>query len=398
MSQAQENAIQLVEAPAPEDPPEGIPLLPTWPVQAAVRKAGWKLRATIFLPAVLVCVYFWVFATDRYQSEATFVVRNPGLGTVAEIANLMQGTKVLASAEDSYIVHEYLRSRDAMRSLLTNGKLLEVFHGYGSDFLWAYPPVFTASNEERLYRQYRRFVDISFDKTTGISTLTVQAFNPEDASQFATALLASAEKMINRLNERAQRDTLRTAEEEVELARKTLIDDQKRLTEFRVRESVIDPGRFSTAVVMETVARLSFELAMVNAQIAQLSKSAPRSVQIDTLRQRGAALQEQITAQRQQFGAAPNGFAPLVDEYEKLTLQKEFSERLLKSALTSLDLSRVEANRQRLFLETISTPTVSDYPSAPLRSVWSLAALCLAFVTYLLVRTLAEDTAAHVGP
>jgi len=396
----QETSVQIVPAAPPDAPLAGIPLT-SGRLVSLVRKRPYPwLLAVIYLPAVLICIYYWAFAANRYQSEATFVVRNPGAGSVAEIASLVQGTKLLSNPEDAYVVHEFIRSRDAMHLLANNDKLLNSFQHNEDDFFWSYPPLFEQANDERAFKHYLRFVDVSFDKTTGISTLRVQAFNPHDAKRFAEALLKYAETLINRLNERAQHDTLATAKKEVERAHNVVLEDQKRVTEFRIRESMIDPGRFSTAVILETVARLSFELALVNAQISQLSKGTPQSVQIDTLKLRVIALKEQIAAERQQVGQVGGGsagFAPLIDEYDKLTLKREFSERLLQSALTSVDLARVEANRQRLFLETISSPSVVDYPSAPSRILWCLASLAICTLTFWLVRTLVTDSASHAG-
>src|ERR1700737_3794146 len=82
--------------------------------------AGQKRRLNLPLvlagiPVVLAIFYFLVLAADRYESEATFVVRSPSGNAVSQMANLVQGSGIISSSEDAYIVHEYLQSRDEMR-------------------------------------------------------------------------------------------------------------------------------------------------------------------------------------------------------------------------------------------------------------------------------------------
>ncbi|HJL47558.1 MAG TPA: hypothetical protein RMG45_17020, partial [Polyangiaceae bacterium LLY-WYZ-15_(1-7)] len=59
--------------------------------------------------------------------------------------------------------------------------------------------------------------------------------------------------------------------------------------------------------------------------------------------------------------------------------EKEFAERAYASAVTSLEMARVEAARQHRYLATISGPSRSDEPSHP-NVLWSiLTVLVLSF-------------------
>jgi capsular polysaccharide transport system permease protein len=348
----------------------------------------------VVLPTLLAVVYFGLIAAPRYETEAKFVVRGPSAGTTSQIASMMQGSSIVRSADDAYVVHEYIASRDAMRQLVAADGLLEVFGRSEADFLWRYPGWFSAPNEERLFEHYLRFVSVPYDRTTGISTLKVQAFRPEDARKIASALLRDSETLVNKLNERSQGDAIQSAMREVDASKVRALDAQDRVTAFRNRESVLDPGRVS-ASVLETIARLSLEQALTNAQLAELLKSSPQSPQVSSLRLRITALEDQIAKERLQLAGNDASMAPRIAEYERLMLEREFAERTFGSALNTLEAARVDVQRQRLYLERISSPAVPDYAAYPYRVADILAVFLLCGMVYRIVRALVLDTLAH---
>jgi capsular polysaccharide transport system permease protein len=87
--------------------------------------------------------------------------------------------------------------------------------------------------------------------------------------------------------------------------------------------------------------------------------------------------------------------APRIAEYERLMLEREFAERTFVSALNSLEAARVDAQRQRLYLERISSPNVPDYAAYPYRLIFILGTLLLSGTAYHIVRAFVLDTLAH---
>ena len=346
------------------------------------------------IPIVLAIFYFVLLATDRYESEATFVVRSPSGNTISQVANLVQGSGIISSSDDAYIVHEYLQSRDAMQSLIANSDLMSAFGRSGWDPFWATPGLFGQPSKEKLYKHYQQFISVSFDKTTGISTLKVRAFTPADAQRIVTALLQQSEMLLNRLNERSQKDAVVSAEQQVEESKQRAYDAQGKMTAFRNRWSVIDPTLLSTAVV-ETVARLSLETAQLNAQLAELRASSPENPQMNSIKFRLTALENQIAKERSQLGGTDASLAPRIAEYERLVLEREFAERAFTSALSTLEVAKVDALRQRTFLEQITSPNLPDYAKYPYRLVWIFAFGIGSVSVYWIIRKLALDTLAH---
>jgi capsular polysaccharide transport system permease protein len=353
---------------------------------------------TVLGPALAAGVYLMFFAVDRYEAEARFIVRQPSsaTGISSQISSMVQGTSITRSADDAYAVHAYINSHDAARALVDQAALLSRLEKAWSDPLWRYPGMFTTHDEQRLVKYMRHLVSVNYDQTTGISTLKVQAFSAEDARKIADALLRNSELLVNRMSERARRDAIQIAEREVEIARSAAISAQERISAFRYRHSVIDPGKFSQAA-QEIIGRLSLEKAQSSALITELKSSAQQSPQIDMLHTRIAALDAQIAKERQSLAGSELSLAPIIAEYDTLSLEREFVERNYSSALAAYELARTDATRQRLFLELISGPNTPDYPAYPYKFLTLLGILFVSWLTASLLSRFLQDTAAHDG-
>jgi capsular polysaccharide transport system permease protein len=375
--------------------PDDVPAMPRSGVRAfAARHRLFAL--TVLLPTMLAAVYWLGLAAPRYETESKFVVRSPSTSATSQIASLVQGSSIVRSAEDAFAVHAYMRSRDAVRTLVRNARLLERLDRPEADFLWRYPGPFFPHSEERLWKWFQSLLAVDYDHGTGISTLRVQAFRPEDAQALAEALMSDSEALINRLTARAQVDAVRLAERDVETSRARAFEAQERVTAFRKQAGMVDPGLMSKSA-LETISRLALEMAQTNAQLAELEKASPQSPQAMGLRTRIAALDNQILLERQRLAGSETSLAPLIATYERLTLEREFAERTFTSALASLEVARLDAQRQRLFLERISTPQVTDYAKYPYRWLGILAVFAIVYAAYAIVRRLVADTRAHAG-
>jgi len=350
----------------------------------------------VVLPTILAVIYFGLIATPRYESEAKFVVRGPSSQSMDQIANMVAGSSIVRSADDAYAVIEYMLSRDAMRQLESEDGLLDVINRPEADFWWRYPGWIWPANEEHLFKHYLRFVSVTYDDTTGICTLDVQAFRPEDAQKIADALLRYGEVLVNKLNVRAQNDAIETAQREVVASKIRALAELDKVTAFRKRESVLDPMLVSKDA-LETIGRLALDEAETNANLGEMLKSSPQSPQVSSLRQRITALENQITKERQALAGGDGSMAPLLAEYERLMLEREFADRTFVSALNMLEAARVDALRQRLYLDRISNPSIPDYAAYPYRLIFIVVTFLLCGAVYRIARVFILDSLAHAG-
>jgi capsular polysaccharide transport system permease protein len=348
----------------------------------------------VVVPTLISILYFAFIAADRYEVETKFVIRSQSNAAASQLASMMQGSSIIRSADDAYVVHAYIGSRDVIRRLMTSSTLLERLGRPEADFWWRYPGLWQRPNSERLYQHMKRLVVVDYDHSTGISTLRVQAFRADDARAIADDLLSESELLINRLSKRAQADSILTAERDVETGRVAAREIQSQITAFRNRVGMIDPGRVSTGA-LETILRLTLEAALTNAQIAEVEKAAPNSPQAGSLRQRVIALEGQVRKERERLAGDDASLAPLIAEYERLLLERELAEKTFASALTLLEAARADSQRQGLFLERISSPIPPDHPRYPYGLLGILATLAVTSIVYSIGRNLISDTMMH---
>src|SRR5438105_14380392 len=110
------------------------------------------------LPTLLAAIYFFAIASDLYLSEVKFVVRGPTKGPTNAISAMLQSASSSVS-EDTYAIHEYLTSRDAVRRLEREDELRTLLGRPEGDLITRFPGVwFWRKDFEQLYWAYSRFV------------------------------------------------------------------------------------------------------------------------------------------------------------------------------------------------------------------------------------------------
>ena len=344
------------------------------PPRAASRAAAFFRSLNIWfwaivgLPTLLAGVYFFGIASDLYLSEVKFVVRGPSKPQLGGFSAMLSSAAAGVS-EDTYAVHEYLMSRDAVRRLEREDDLRALLTRPEGDLISRFPGyLFWRTDFEALNRAYGRFVTIEIDSTSGVSTLQVKAYRPEDAQRVADSLLRFSEQLVNTLNERARHDALAVFQTEVENTEERISRIQDQLTAYRVKEKMLDPKSAATGPI-ELLGQMNGQLANAKAQLAEVMKNSPNSPQIPLVRTRIGSLEKLIAEERAKITGDSNSVATALGEYERLTVQHLLAEKQLASAFTSLEAARLEAQRQQLYLETIAKPNLADYPLFPKRIV-----------------------------
>lgn len=344
------------------------------------RRVPLPFLIVVILPTMLAAIYLLMIASPRYVSEARFVVRQPSQPQPSGLGVALQGIGISSGQTDSFAVHEYINSRTAVRDMSAKFDVREVLRAANADPLSRYPRPWESQSSEDLYRGVRRFVVVGYDATTGISTLRVEAFRPRDAQRMANELLVGGEALINKLNERASKDSVQDAMLSQEEARRHLADAQQALTAFRNRERFIDPAR-TAAESSQLIGGLMEQLAILRAERRQVAASAPQSPTLAPLDSRIASFEQQIQEERAKIAGSGGALAPLIGDYENLVLGRELADKELAQSTAALLGARQEARRQRLYLDRVVDPSLPDKPSEPRR----LRLLLTVFLSTLIV-------------
>jgi len=235
---------------------------------------------------------------------------------------------------------------------------------------------------ESLLRYYQRHVKVAGDDTTGVTTLTVSAFRPEDARQIAESLLVLSDQLVNRFNARAQADALRVAQSEVARSEARVAAVHEQLAVFRTEKRSLDPEK-SGAMVTQVIGGIEGELARARAELAVQSAALRQgNPQLTALQSRVASLERQAQAQNARLTGPGGSLAPTVSSYERIALEREFADKEYALALGSLDTARLDAQKKHLYLVRVVQPNLPEKSLAPRRGFILLSLFVSLVVAY----------------
>ena len=80
--------------------------------------------------------------------------------------------------------------------------------------------------------------------------------------------------------------------------------------------------------------------------------------------------------------------APKIAAYEELMLRRDLEVAAYQSALTTLEQTKQDAQRQQLYLERVAEPNLADYPLYPMRALSTLAFLGFSLCIYWILKVL----------
>jgi capsular polysaccharide transport system permease protein len=351
---------------------------------------------TVLLPTLVATLYFGVIASDVFISESRFVVRNPQRQSAAAgLGSLLQGTGFARSQDDTYSVHDYVLSRDALHELDQQLQLRKAFSSADVDWVNRFPGLSWDDSFEAFYRHYRKYVAIEYDTVSSITTLYVRAYTAEDARKVNDLLLQMGERLVNNLNTRSRQDLIQVAQREVEAAEERAKTAAVALSSYRGRQSVFDPDRQS-GLQLQGVAKLQEELLSAEAQLAQLIELSPDNPQISSLKSRVEALRRTITIETAKVTSAGGSFSTKATVFDRLLLEKVFADRQLAATMAALETARNEAQRKQLYLERLVQPNLPDMALEPRRIRSVLMVFVLGLVLWGVVSLVVASVKEHI--
>lgn len=350
---------------------------------------------TVLVPTICAAIYFSVWASDQFQSEASFIVRSSNnQATLSGLGALLQTAGIARSQDDTYTVQQYIQSRAAL-SILEKQFPIRQFYENKGDVFSRFNGFGLSNYDEGFYQYYDQKVDVQIDAVSGISTLYVRSFSAQDSQKINQALLKASESFINRLNDRARKDTVAFAEQHVQTAERFVKEASDKLMEYRTKNGVFDLKE-QTAVQMSLVSKLQDELIMIQTQLDQIRAVTPENPQIAGLKARERSLRKEI--ERQMFSIAGrdnNSIASKAAEYQRLYIENDLAEKQLAAALASLEAAKAEAERKQLYLEVVSPSSLPDMPQGPRRFYNIIATFVIGMMIYGILRLLIASIREH---
>ena len=331
----------------------------------------------VIIPSLAVIFYLAFIASDQYVGEARLSVRAApmdhmaGLGSSPSRSTLAAGWTPQPVDQDAHIVADYIRSRAAVDDL---GKLVDLqtmFRRPGLDF-WA--RLKKAPKAEEMHSYWTRMIKTSVDGPSGIVTISVLAFRPEDARALAQACVQISEALVNKISERARTDAVRKAEDEVRRAEGLMQQALRDLRAFRDREGILDPGSAASATSQLLLTALA-ERGRLQTDLFVLSRAlAPTAPSVKALKDRIDAMDSQIEQLRGELtnkSTQARTLSAALVRFEELELQRVYAEKLFAMAQSGLERARLRAQQQQIYLTVFVPPYLPEEARYPERLTMS---------------------------
>jgi capsular polysaccharide transport system permease protein len=334
-------------------------------------------------PAALAVVYFSLMASSHYTSEARFAVRGgarPPMDTISALTGLASFTQV----QDSLIVVNYVKSQALVEALDSQLDLRTIFGRDGIDWFSR----FNADDPiEDLVKYWQWHIKTSLEAPSGIVTMRVSAFSPEEALRIANATVDLSERLVNTLSARARQDAVADAEAELARAETRLTNALATMRDLRNQQATLDPQRTA-----EGIGRLISELRLEKIRLEQeltasergnVSESAP---QVQIMRTRVDVIGEQITGLEQlltsQDDTGPGTIAGKITRFDAFKLEQQIAEKQYTLAADALERARVNAEGKHVYLATFVHPVLPRNSTYPKRVLFSLLGIAAAALLY----------------
>lgn len=323
----------------------------------------------VVAPNILSVIYYGFVAANQYLSKAQFTVSS---GAIPKLDNIgsVTGVPAMVIMQDTQIVTNFIESRAIVERLQPKIDLREIYGASSIDW-WSRLP--KDSPIEKFMIHWAKMTETSIAFPSGVVSLTVKAFSPEDAKRVAETIIALCEEMLNSLNERMRRDMVASAEQDFKRAGHQLKEASAKLEKARNAEGVIDvkqTGLILASLFSQTERDLLKAQNDYQTRLRYISEQAP---QMRVLKSRIAALGEQVEMLKGQLtsqGGAESSKPTLSATATRLSglgLEQEIMEKRYASASMLLEAARVASDRQMLYLQEVVAPALPEDARYPRR-------------------------------
>lgn len=367
---------------------------------------GWFLLCVI---APLVATWFYISGVSTQQYSASFSYVMQGSGGSAGTANgdgtintspTSAGASMAEMMVANFMVSDYLSSPQAIKDIEQKLDVRAMFSQSRIDRLARLPQ---DASQETLARYWQGQISTNFDMMTGLTTVTIRAFSPEDAQALAAEMVVLSENLINELNLRPLADSVTFLEGQVAASITRLKAARDAVQAFRSKYLSIDPAADASMTDI-LVGKLTDQYVAVTTQIAvlssQLTEDAPSVTQLE---RQAAAIADEIVKARQRVAqssaelsniSSPASYAAQLQEFQNLQLELTIATSNYQSTEAALNAAKQRLSQQHFYVLTYvqpSAPQTSNYPDLFRALVIVLAvSLCFWIVSTLVALSLRD--------
>lgn len=345
----------------------------------------------VAIPLVAESAYWGLLASKQYATELRFAVRSSESGpapSAAAMTGMAMGSMGGgAASQDTQIAANYILSKGMIEALEQSVGLRQMYARPEVDYFSR----FDASDSiEELEEYWRKRVKVETDATSGIVTVVVRAFTPQDSIRISARALELTEQLVNDMSTRSRRDKLELAKRELDRAEEALRQHTAAMRDVRETQGILDT-KASAEALNKVIGTLRLGMSHAQQDLAALGDNAVDSPTARVLRARIATLKSQIDDYSEQIasskgtGAGPS-LAQREDPLYRAQVELDIARQQYAEASGAFQRARADLETQHTYLMSILRPTLAETSTYPRRWwEWSIVVVPLVLGWGLLV-------------
>ena len=326
------------------------------------------------VPTAAAAVYYGLVASDRFVTEARFAVRpaiggaDKAAGSGSDDVGTSSGVPKQMIIQDSLIATSYIESRPMIEAIERLMPVRTMFSREDIDWIARFradAPI------EKLVKYWRERVKVAIDQGSGIISLTVEAFAPEESLALAQAIMLESERMVNELSLKSRDDALSESRRELTLAEERMNRVRYAMRDLRNSEGVLDAQK-SNETNLKVIAELRKARIELSVQLTLLSRDmGPDTRRIQDMKTQIKDLDENIDkidrGLASQDPERRRVLANAMTRFEAYDNERKDSEKYYAKVLGAYEKARIIASRQIEFFSPVVQPVLAESAEQPRR-------------------------------
>ncbi|MGV1835586.1 capsule biosynthesis protein [Rhizobium rhizogenes] len=354
----------------------------------------------VILPFLACSVYYIFIASDQYVAEARFAVRalsgtssgDKGDGTSDNSTGPAGLLNMRSASQDAYVVTSFIHSTEILKRIGEKLDYRSMFVRPDADFFSRFR---SSQSDQEFLDYWADHVSAYIDVSSGIITLKVRAFTPDDSVKLSQAIIQESELLINELSQRARDDIVQSMRGDVEKSGKAYSDTLTALNLFQHQSGLLSPETQATSSSTLLTGLLTQKLEFETRLFVMRQSNADSSPAYQQLTLAQQSLQDQIDKMKLELTGPENAsLAKALLEYSQLDTNRMIAEKLYEASQRNYDTVLAEALRKTLYLAVFVSPSLPDEAIFPHRfttPLMILLALSIIWMTLSLIWASVED-------
>ena len=321
----------------------------------------------VFIPWFLFSFYLTFVATERYESIAQIIVKQPD--TVAAPIPEMALFSGLGGSSDGALVQAYIYSADLIEYLKLNTDIVSHYTDTNVDFFSRLPSDY---EKEEFYEFYQKHVTVEIDAASQIISIGVQGFTPEFAQSLNEQIVDRTEWYINSISQKLAEQQLIFINEEHERISAKFADARKALLNFQEKYNLLNPEAEGSAMQSITYG-LENQIVSKETELLALRRvMSDDSVEVQKAKNQLQALKSQLMSERAKLSTSSSNedipVSQIMARFQELKVNVEIALKSFTSSLMLIEKARVEVYQQVKYLVTVQKPVEPQKTAYP--KVW----------------------------